>query len=54
MNTTTASDELFFHIFGALAQFERSLIQERIKAELESAKLRGIRGGRSRAIDDKK
>jgi DNA invertase Pin-like site-specific DNA recombinase len=54
MDTTTASGELFFHIFGALAQFERSLIQERVKAGLESAKLRGIRGGRPRAIDDEK
>ena len=54
MDTTTASGELFFHIFGALAQFERSLIQERVKAGLESAKLRGIKGGRPRAIDDEK
>ena len=54
MDTTTASGELFFHIFGALAQFERSLIQERVKAGLESAKLRGIRGGRPRAIGDEK
>ena len=54
MDTTTASGELFFHIFGALAQFERSLIQERVKAGLESAKLRGIRGGRPRSIDDEK
>ena len=45
---------LFFHIFGALAQFERSLIQERVKAGLESAKQRGISGGRPRAIDDEK
>ena len=54
MDTTTASGELFFHIFGALAQFERSLIQERVKAGLESAKQRGISGGRPRAIDDEK
>ena len=54
MDTTTASGELFFHIFGALAQFERSLIQERVKAGLESAKQRGITGGRPRAIDDEK
>ena len=54
MDTTTASGELFFHIFGALAQFERSLIQERVKAGLESAKQRGITGGRPRAINDEK
>lgn len=54
MDTTTASGELFFHIFGALAQFERSLIQERVKAGLEAAKKRGITGGRPRVIDDEK
>lgn len=54
MDTTTASGELFFHIFGALAQFERSLIQERVKSGLQSAKKRGKVGGRPRAIDDEK
>jgi len=54
MDTTTASGELFFHIFGALAQFERSLIQQRVKAGLESARLRGKSGGRPKAIDDEK
>ena len=44
----------YFHIFGALAQFERSLIQERVKAGLEAAKNRGIRGGRPRAISEEK
>ena len=43
-----------FYIFGALAQFERSLIQERVKAGLEAAKNRGIRGGRPRAISEEK
>ena len=54
MDTTTASGELFFHIFGALAQFERSLIQQRVKAGLESARLRGKSGGRPKANDDEK
>ncbi|WP_366826229.1 recombinase family protein [Sulfurimonas sp.] len=54
MDTTTATGELFFHIFGALAQFERSLIQQRVKAGLESARLRGKSGGRPKAIDDEK
>jgi len=54
MDTTTASGELFFHIFGALAQFERSLIQERVKAGLEAANLRGKKGGRPRVINDEK
>ena len=54
MDTATASGELFFHIFGALAQFERSLIGQRVKAGLESARLRGKSGGRPKAIDDEK
>ena len=37
IDTTTAAGELFFHIFGALAQFERSLIRERTKAGLTAA-----------------
>ena len=54
MDTITASGELFFHILGALSQFERRLIQERVKAGLEAAKNRGIRGGRLRAISEEK
>jgi len=46
IDTTTASGELVFHIFTALAQFERRLIQERTKAGLESARARGRLGGR--------
>jgi DNA invertase Pin-like site-specific DNA recombinase len=41
MDTTTAHGELLFHLFGALAQYERALIQERICAGLEAAKRRG-------------
>ena len=37
MDTATAQGELVFHIFGALAQFERSLIQERVQAGLAAA-----------------
>lgn len=54
MDTTTASGELFFHIFGALAQFEKSLIQERVNEGLKAAKQRGNVGGRPRAISDEK
>ncbi|QKJ22308.1 recombinase family protein [Poseidonibacter lekithochrous] len=54
MDTTTASGELFFHIFGALAQFERSLIQERVNSGLDAARKRGNIGGRPRAISDEK
>lgn len=54
MDTSTASGELIFHIFGALAQFERNLIKERVNAGLESAKKRGRVGGRPRAISEEK
>ena len=46
IDTTTASGELIFHIFAALAQFERTLIQERTRAGLEAARARGKKGGR--------
>lgn len=46
IDTTTASDELIFNIFSALAQFERRLIQERTRAGLAAARARGRRGGR--------
>jgi DNA invertase Pin-like site-specific DNA recombinase len=54
MDTTTPQGEFLFHVFGALAQFERSLIQERVKAGLAAAKQRGRRGGRRPAIDAEK
>jgi len=50
MDTTTASGELLFHVFGALAQYERSLIRERVVAGMEAAKRRGRVGGRPRSI----
>lgn len=50
MDTTTASGELLFHVFGALAQYERALIQERVTAGLAAAKRRGRIGGRPLAI----
>ena len=50
IDTDTASGGLFFHVFGALAQYERSLIKERVNAGLEAARRRGRRGGRPRAI----
>jgi DNA invertase Pin-like site-specific DNA recombinase len=48
IDTTSASGELIFHIFSALAQFERRLIQERTRAGLEAARARGRTGGRPR------
>lgn len=46
LDTTTASGELVFHLFSALAQFERRLVQERTQAGLTAARARGRHGGR--------
>jgi DNA invertase Pin-like site-specific DNA recombinase len=54
MDTTTPQGEFLFHVFGALAQFERSLTQERVRAGLAAARRRGRRGGRPLAIDAEK
>ena len=54
LDTTTPSGELLFHVFGALAQFERALISERVNAGLEAARNRGTVGGRPRAISSEK
>jgi DNA invertase Pin-like site-specific DNA recombinase len=46
IDTTTASGKLVFHIMGALAEFERSLIRERTVAGLAAARAQGKKGGR--------
>jgi DNA invertase Pin-like site-specific DNA recombinase len=46
IDTTSASGELVFNIFAALAQFERELIRERTRSGLSAARSRGIVGGR--------
>lgn len=46
IDTTTAGGKLVFHIFGALAEFERAIIRERTRAGLDAAALRGRKGGR--------
>lgn len=51
IDTTTAGGKLVFHIFAALSEFERSLIQERTKAGLAAARARGRKGGRPRKLD---
>jgi DNA invertase Pin-like site-specific DNA recombinase len=50
IDTTTSGGKLIFHIFGALAEFERNLIRERTQAGLTAARARGKRGGRPRAL----
>ena len=52
IDTTTASGELIFNLFSALAQFERRLIQERTKAGLSAARARGRKGGRKPISSD--
>ena len=54
LDTTTPSGTLVFHIFGALAEFERLLIKERTNAGLAAARARGRVGGRPKAMDEKK
>lgn len=46
IDTTTAGGKLVFHIFGALAEFEHTLIRERTLAGLAAARARGRKGGR--------
>lgn len=54
IDTTTANGRLFFSIMGALAEFERDLIQERTKAGLLAARARGRVGGRPSVMNAKK
>src|SRR6266516_4286577 len=49
IDTTTSGGKLIFHIFGALAEFERDIIQERTNAGLTAARARGRLGGRPKA-----
>jgi DNA invertase Pin-like site-specific DNA recombinase len=53
VDTTSSSGKLFFHIFGALAEFERNLIRERTMAGLAAARARGRRGGRPKVMTAK-
>ncbi len=54
IDTTTSGGRLVFHIFGALAEFERNLIRERTQAGLQAARARGRKGGRRSKLDAKK
>ena len=50
IDTTTSGGRLVFHLFGALAEFERDLIRDRTLAGLAAARQRGRRGGRPPAM----
>jgi DNA invertase Pin-like site-specific DNA recombinase len=53
IDTTTSGGKLVFHIFGALAEFEREIIRERTRAGLASARSRGKVGGRPKVLTPK-
>jgi DNA invertase Pin-like site-specific DNA recombinase len=54
IDTTTSGGKLIFHIFGALAEFERDIIRERTNAGLAAARARGKLGGRPPALSPEK
>lgn len=51
IDTTTAGGRLVFHMFAALAEFEKELIHERTHAGLTAARARGRVGGRARMLN---
>ena len=53
IDTTSATGRLTFHVFAALAEFERNMIRERTKAGMDAARARGRTGGRKPALSDK-
>jgi DNA invertase Pin-like site-specific DNA recombinase len=54
LDTATSGGKLVFHIFGALAEFERDLIRERTTAGLAAARARGRQGGPPRKLGPEK
>lgn len=52
IDTTSATGKLIFHIIASLAEFERALTVERVKAGLSAARARGRKGGKPRALSD--
>ena len=52
IDTSSPGGKLMFHVFGALAEFERGVIRERTRAGLAAARARGKVGGRPRSIND--
>jgi DNA invertase Pin-like site-specific DNA recombinase len=54
IDTMTSGGRLIFHMFAALAEFERNLVRERTQAGLSAARARGRLGGRPKALDPTK
>src|SRR4028119_1115511 len=52
VDTTTSGGKLIFHVFGALAEFEREMIRERTKAGLRAARARGRMNGRPKKLSN--
>jgi DNA invertase Pin-like site-specific DNA recombinase len=53
IDTTSAAGRLTFHIFGCMAEFERSINRERTVAALEASRIRGRKGGRPPSLSSK-
>lgn len=53
IDTTSATGKLTFHVFAALAEFERNIIRERTRAGLQAARARGRKGGRKPALTER-
>ena len=53
IETSSPTGKLTFHLFAALAEFERSIISQRTKAGLEAARARGRKGGRPKGLSKK-
>ncbi len=54
IDTSSSTGKLVFHMFGALAEFERNLIKERTMAGLQAARARGKMGGRPKSLSEDK
>ena len=54
INTSSSGGRLVFHMFGALAEFERNLVRERTQAGLNAARARGRKGGRPKVLEPAK
>ena len=54
LDTSSSTGKLIFHIFGALAEFERDIIRERTMAGLAAARARGRVGGRPKSLNSEK
>jgi DNA invertase Pin-like site-specific DNA recombinase len=52
VDTTTSGGKLVFHVFGALAEFEREMIRERTRAGLKAARARGSLHGRPKKLSN--